>query len=110
MRKCDQLRMNLFRIFNKVLLVAAVLLAGCEERSVPAGLRAPVLPSATAQVQPGLDVWRPHRRSRAVLRVVEFMTAAPADRGAYYPSEYTASGPATRELRQLGGGATVRRI
>ena len=43
--------MNLFRIFNKVLLVAAVLLAGCEERSVPAGLRAPVLPSATAQVQ-----------------------------------------------------------
>lgn len=51
MRKRDQLRMNLFRIFNKVILVAAVLLAGCEERSVPAGLRAPVLPSATAQVQ-----------------------------------------------------------
>lgn len=50
-RKCDQLRMNLFRIFNKVILVAAVLLASCEERSVPAGLRAPVLPSATAQVQ-----------------------------------------------------------
>jgi len=44
------------------------------------------------------------------LRVVGFMTAAPAARGAYYPSEYTASGPATRELRQLGGGATVRRI
>ena len=66
--------------------------------------------SATAQVQPGLDVWRPHRRSRAVLRVVEFMTAAPAARGAHHPSEYTASGPATRELRQLGGGATVRRI
>jgi hypothetical protein len=55
-----------------------------------------------ARVQPGLQMWRPRGKPRVGVGVVEYVTSAPETRQAYYDSQYAASGPAMRELWELG--------
>lgn len=57
---------------------------------------------ATARVQPGLDMWEPAGRPRRSIGIYEYVTSTESGREAYYESQYSASGPAMRELWQSG--------